>query len=85
MVIEWTDSSSYSRSDTDRTPTSWTAQVGRFRLVVHRHIHHPPDVWLASCNDLLNKVELKSRDIKYAQQEALMYLHGILQNAIRCF
>ena len=41
-MLTWTDTTSHSQAQTHHTPNTWSACVGRFRLVVTRaHIYHP--------------------------------------------
>ncbi len=72
----------------DRTSTAprntWTTHIGRFRLVVHRHIDYDPDQWLASCHpSVLDKVPLASKDIAEAKCQAVAKLQVICEEAIR--
>lgn len=48
-MSRWRNTSSYSRSETDRTPNEWTAELGehRGRIVVHT-LHHCPGKWFVS-------------------------------------
>lgn len=81
--VKWKDVTSFSQGDTDRTPRSWTANAGRIRIDVHRHIHYPPDVWLLSCDALrIDNNELPSRDIEDAKCEAVAVVRGLLEAAI---
>ena len=61
---------------------SSTATFGRFRLDVHRHITHPPDVWLASCGNLFNQIEMASKDLSQAKIQAKAKLQVILEDAV---
>ncbi len=69
--MKWSDATSYSRKDTDRTPRAWLAKAGALRIVVTRHCHHDPDVWTLSCDPFFETRELKSKDIEKAKREAL--------------
>lgn len=86
-MIKWQDTSSFSQRDTDRTPRSWTLEVGRFRLVVFRHRGIDPDLWFATCHGLFDTRELQRRDVGEAKEEALEMLcrclHGALNDAAR--
>ena len=85
MSVHWKDVSSWSRGETDRAePKTWEARIGMFRLAVHRHIHYPPDTWLASCQpDVLDKLELSSKKADEAKREAVAKLRAICENALR--
>ena len=85
MSVHWKDISSWSRTEKDRSePKSWEAQIGMFRLIVHRYIHYPPDAWLASCRaDVFQKLELKSKDIDEAKREAVEKLKVICADALK--
>ena len=80
-MIDWKDVTSYSRGE-KHDPSVFETRLGRFRLVVHRHIHYPDNVWLASCDGVLNKCELVARDIEVAKVEAVEMLRAILTNAL---
>ena len=56
---------------------------GQFRLTVHRHIHYPPDVWLASCTDMFSQMELKSKDLSEAKCQAKARVQSILEEALK--
>ena len=48
----WQDKTSYSRSDVERKPTTWTAQSGRLTVTVTcGHIDYKPD-WVMHCHEL---------------------------------
>lgn len=84
-MFKWTDNSSWSRKDTKedrKTPKSWQANIGQFRLKVHHNIYYPPEVWLASCNGLFSQVELKSQDAYEAKLQAVSILQMILKTAL---
>jgi len=83
-MIVWNDVSSWSRTETDRSqPKTWQAKVGVFRLLVHRHVHYPPDIWLATCHpDLFSQVELESKNADDAKLEAVKKLRACCEDAI---
>lgn len=84
FMLEWKDSSSWSKADVDRTPKSWTTHIGRFRLVVHRHRDYEPDQWLATCYpDVFRQFELASRDVDEAKYQAVAKLQIICEDVIR--
>ena len=69
--MEWKDTSSYSKSDKERIPTSWCFYAGEIRISVHRHIYYDEDTWLLSCDPFFNKYELPHKDIEKAKRTAL--------------
>jgi hypothetical protein len=75
--MKWSDVSSR------RDGAVWEAKCGVFWLQVHRHIHYPPDVWLASCRELFQCIELKSRDLGKAKIEAKRKLVALLEKALQ--
>ncbi len=81
-MIEWKDRTSYSRSETDRTPRSWHARAGMIEIAVHRHVSYAPDVWLLSCPPIADKLVLTSKDIDEAKAEAVRYVKHQLYAAI---
>jgi len=79
MKAKWKDDSSYSRGDTDRTPKSWLLQAGNgVTLIVTRHIHYPPDMWLCY-STIFPQYPLAAKDIELAKEEALKMLRYELQ------
>lgn len=86
-MIEWKDTSSWSQNDTEedrKTPKVWTAKIGKFTLKVHRHIHYPADVWLATCHpDVMSQVVLASKDIDEAKCQAVAKLQVICEEAVQ--
>jgi hypothetical protein len=58
-------------------------RLGIFRLTVHRHIHHEPDVWLASCCGLFDQAVLESKDLSEAKCQAASKVRMILEAALK--
>lgn len=77
----WKDISSYSKNE-DRTPRTWEAHFGEFKLVLTRHIHHAPDVWVTSCDGLFDRLEMTNKDLHGAAQEAKRKLSTRLETAL---
>jgi hypothetical protein len=45
-MLTWSDSTSHRQGSQDRSPKAWTAEAGRFRLVITKaHIHYPGE-WI---------------------------------------
>lgn len=79
----WKDTSRFSQSDKERVPNEFMLTVGKFKLIVHRHIYYPKDVWVASCRPyVFEHCELESKDIKEAKCQAADMLYVILRDAI---
>lgn len=78
----WTDISSFSQGETDRTPKSWKLQVGTIRLVVTRNKDYPPDMWIASAEPFFGHLELSRSNIESAKEEAKTMLHIYLHDAL---
>jgi hypothetical protein len=73
-VTTWEDTSSYSRGDAERVPTSWRAVLpGGGRLAVHRLIHCTG--WYASAEPFFGNFALQAEDPEQARAEAA-YLLG---------
>ena len=51
-MVKWTDSTSYSRDQKDRTPTSWTAKVGDISVTVTKAHRRNPGKWTMHCHAL---------------------------------
>ena len=68
--MEWKDTTSYSKGDKDRIPSSWSANIGKLRIVVvSNHIHYPGR-WVLHCSPFFNTHELKVDTKEQAQAEA---------------
>lgn len=81
--MKWDDTSSHSQGDKERLPNRFETRIGAFRLVIHRHIHYPPDQWLASCHpNMFSCFELCSKDLESAKCQAVARLQSILLEAI---
>ncbi len=82
-MSEWKDVSSFCQTDKERIPNCFESRFGKFRLVVHRHIHYPKDMWLASCYpNVFSQLELASKDIEGAKCQAKAMLQAILEKAV---
>lgn len=80
-MATWKDVSSYSKSDTDRSPKSVELVAGRVRIAVTRYIHNP-GVWHLNCDALrFNYRELESEELEAAKAEALRIVHAELASA----
>ena len=80
--MNWKDVTSYSRSQTDRTPTAFEAICGPLRLViVSNHLHYP-GVWLACCWPLFQDKQLRDAKTKEdAQAETVRLAREWLASA----
>lgn len=69
----WKDTSSWCKSETDRSiPKSWEYVTDGLRVKLHHHIDYPPEVWLVTCHMLfIDLEELKARDPEEAKLGAL--------------
>jgi hypothetical protein len=68
---KWTDASSYSRDDKERTPTAWHLDVFPLTVSVHRHTYYEPTVWLLTAEPFAFRRVLESTDADAAKAEAL--------------
>lgn len=80
--MHWKDVSSFSRGDKDRTPKAWSFEAGKLKISVHRHIHYPPETWLATCEPFFSNKELTEENEASAKAEALNSIQTLLENAI---
>lgn len=85
-MVEWKDASSWSQRDSKEVrsvPRTWTADIGKFRLSVSRHIDHEPDVWVLRCYPgLFSGVEAASKDIDEAKAQAVEMLRAICEDTV---
>lgn len=71
-MVEWKDTSTHSKEDKEKIPNSYTWELYKLKLSIHRHIYYPKDQWLCSCYLLnIEKAELMNKDTEKAKQEAL--------------
>lgn len=79
-MIKWKDRT---KGSYEGVVVSSEAGFGEFRLIVHRHIYFPVDMWLASCPGLFDTDELVSKDLNEAKCQATTKLQLILEQAIK--
>ena len=82
MSDAWRDITMHSRGATDRTPRVWELQVGKLRIYVHRHVHHPQDVWLLSCAPWFDNTEIGRDDADTAKYLAESMVRAALRAAM---
>lgn len=71
-MIHWRDDTTYSRGDCDSIPTTWVTKIGELRIVVHRHIYSPADMWHVTCQAVaLEREALSAAELENAKEEAL--------------
>lgn len=80
--MEWKDTTSYSQSDKERIPRSWTIKSKNITVTVHRHRHYDKDVWLLSCYPIYDCDKLKNKDLKLAQNEALELVKDYIEKQL---
>lgn len=83
MKLNWKDESSWSRSDIDRTPKTWSSEVGQFRAVVTRR--HGLSGWYVEFANLFNYKPLMAAEIEEAKREACFLIYGLLGDAKKAF
>ena len=83
--MSWKNVSSFSARTKDRTPNAWKFNARGVILTVHRHIHYPPDVWLASAEPFFDMKELTAKDPEKAKKEAIELVVSYLQKSIDLF
>ena len=76
----WKNTTSYSRGDKERVPRSWSVELGRFRLSVHRY--HGCDGWFASCEPLFRNRELSAGSDDKRKIEAIRWFRTHLNDAL---
>lgn len=77
--MEWKDISSYSRSDTDRTPKTWALQAEGLKIVVTRHVNYAPDAWLLCCQPFCEYGEIGTGTADEAKAAAVEYVRKNLE------
>jgi hypothetical protein len=82
LVSPWRDVTSFSQGTKDRTPRTWCAKFGRFKVTLTRHIHHEPDAWVATCEGVFDRREMASKDVREAACQAKAMLQVELETAI---
>ena len=77
--MKWQDTSSYSRSDTDRRQREATLDTGPLRIVVHHHRDFEPDDWLVSARPgLLERHLVGKGTIEEAEAAAIRIVRAKL-------
>ena len=73
MSVVWKDRTGFSTKKQEAR--IWEAEIGSFRVTVHRHIHYDPDKWLLSVRPhIFDNHPLESVEIDDAKTEALNML-----------
>lgn len=70
-MLEWKDTTSYSRNDIERKPRYLEAEAGLVDLCIHKFVGCEEQWFLSSKELNLDKCELKTLDIEKAKIEAL--------------
>jgi len=83
LVGPWRDVSSFSQGEKDRTPRTWHAQFGRFKMTLTRHSRHAPDAWVATVDGVFERREMGSKDVREAACQARAMLQDELETAIK--
>ena len=78
----WKDESSHSRDKTDRTPRTWAAVAGDFRIVVTRLHGYDQTKWFLRCNPFFDAEQLGPTDIELAKQTAMQMVRQRLEAAL---
>ncbi len=70
--MNWKDTTSYSRDDKARKPTSWTTEIGGLRIVVTSgHIRYP-EKWVMHCYEAgMDTVPVDAVSAETAQRMAV--------------
>ena len=85
--VGWVDTSSWGRSDVERSvPKEWTLGTGKARLVIHHFAGYSPEIWFATVRvcgaEIVNRRELSGRDPEEAKKEALVLARSVLTSAL---
>lgn len=79
----WKDTTSHSRSATDRTPRDWTYPATGMRIVIHRRRLYDPKTWFVSCVELcIEAKKLEAVDVDAAKAEALEFVRKRLRDLL---
>ena len=73
--MNWRDITSYKQGDKLREVRSVATKVGKLELTVTRHIHHPPNQWLASCLPFFELTMVGNGSLEDAKDYALERLY----------
>jgi beta-glucosidase/6-phospho-beta-glucosidase/beta-galactosidase len=74
---EWID-----QLRSDNTVLYSEAVFGEFKLVVHHYMSFDDDYWVASCEGVFDKIELRRGSILQAKAQAKAKLHTVLYEAL---
>ena len=80
--MKWIDVSTFSKNDTERLPSVFSAKAGLYKVALHRHIHYAKDDWLLSCYGAFENKVLKSKDIGDAKSEAEIIVRKLFNDAL---
>lgn len=77
----WEDRTGYARG-AERIPRTWQLEDGGLTLVVTRHRHHEPDVWLLECLPWFSGTVISRGTAEEAQIAAVAAVMEKLENAV---
>lgn len=70
--MQWKDRSSFSQGDKVRTPKTFEARAGSFRICVTRHIHHDPAEWVLICEPWFSQTVISTGTADEAKEAAII-------------
>ncbi len=80
--LKWKDVSSFSQGDKARVPCTFELRVAGAKLVVTRHIHHAPDVWLLNFPPFFEGFEIGRGTAEEAKSKALEVVRAKLNEVL---
>lgn len=79
--LKWKDISSYSKSDTDRAPRTWSLPAAGLTIIVTRHLDFPADAWVMRCAPFCDNLQISTGTVEEAKAAAVAYVRA---NLYRC-
>jgi hypothetical protein len=82
--MKWVDISSYSQSDKERIPRSFSLKAGGLKITVTRHMDFEVSEWVASCEPFFEQKIVGKGTAEEAQESALFAVRNKLNESLAC-
>lgn len=82
-MLKWNDSTSYSQSDKERKPTSYTITINGIDVNIHRYVGCGDMLFVSSRTLKISASDLKTTNYDEAKEKALEYIKSFMQDTIK--
>jgi hypothetical protein len=82
FMIEWKDSTSYSQSDKERKPTSFTVKIKNIDITIHKYVGCGDMLFVSSRTLKIQTCNLDTTNYEEAKEKALACIKGYMKTVI---